>query len=582
MLLLIILISFFSIFQSGDLQASTSSASKRKIEQYKEVETTDIKRTIADIHMFGSLVSELACGNCNQKQLQLNCDETKRKGLVYLLEVFCVACDSVICSSYTSDKHEASSKFSVNVSAVVASLLTGLGPVKFRNFSEYLDIPSLHHKTFNQIAAENVFPNNGKIQDAVFERAAEKVKEEYQKQGLAQPDDSGVLDISVSFDGSWLTRGHTSLVGLGSVIDTVTGLVLDAHVMSKHCQVCATTGKWHEERNPSTFARWKEKHVADGCHANFSGTGMMEAEAAAVLWSRSVDRGFRYTSFVGDGDSKAYNKVVEMKPYGPNITIWKEECINHVGKRLGTALRNLASDCSKRGITLGGRGHGRLTAETIRKLSVYYSRAIRREKTAAEMKKAILASIYHGFSIDKLPQHQYCPPGPDSWCFWKASLARKVFPSGHKKRVHTPLDFDLLSPHILPVYERLTDDKLLQRCEKKATQNPNESLHNSIWSKCSKTDFHSRGRVEFSALTAIAEFNFGPAAAMEVKKILGLSSGQHASRLSSARAKKRIYKSDCVRQDAEKKRRKQRKTAQEKAAREAEEEDGVGNGAGQF
>ena len=38
------------------------------------------------------------------------------------------------------------------------------------------------------------------------------------------------------------------------------------------------------------------------------------------------------------------------------VIIEKEECINHVGKRLGTALHNLLTDCSKRGTTLGGNG----------------------------------------------------------------------------------------------------------------------------------------------------------------------------------------------------------------------------------
>ncbi|KAK3795313.1 hypothetical protein RRG08_004468, partial [Elysia crispata] len=37
--------------------------------------------------------------------------------------------------------------------------------------------------------------------------------------------------------------------------------------------------------------------------------------------------------------------------------------------------------------------------------------------TAAEMKKAILASLHRCHSTDEHPQHTYCPPGPDSWCF---------------------------------------------------------------------------------------------------------------------------------------------------------------------
>ncbi|GFW14601.1 uncharacterized protein TNCV_1635221 [Trichonephila clavipes] len=36
-----------------------------------------------------------------------------------------------------------------------------------------------------------------------------------------------ITDLSVSFDGTWLTRGHTSLIGVGCVIDMLTGYVVD-------------------------------------------------------------------------------------------------------------------------------------------------------------------------------------------------------------------------------------------------------------------------------------------------------------------------------------------------------------------
>ena len=77
----------------------------------------------------------------------------------------------------------------------------------------------------------------------------------------------------------------------------------------------------------------------------------MEAEAARVMFARSEEKlGCRYVIVVSDGDSKSYNAVKEDQPYGPDYPIYKEECINHVAKRLGTALRNLTADCSKRGL----------------------------------------------------------------------------------------------------------------------------------------------------------------------------------------------------------------------------------------
>ena len=75
----------------------------------------------------------------------------------------------------------------------------------------------------------------------------------------------------------------------------------------------------------------------------------MEVEAA-VLWGQSVERHeVRYVCVIADGDYKAYDTVCEQMPYGPEINIAKEECVNHVSKRLGTALRTLTADLSKKG-----------------------------------------------------------------------------------------------------------------------------------------------------------------------------------------------------------------------------------------
>ncbi|GFN94029.1 hypothetical protein PoB_002053500 [Plakobranchus ocellatus] len=80
--------------------------------------------------------------------------------------------------------------------------------------------------------------------------------------------------------------------------------------------------------------------------------------------------------------------------------------------------------------TLGGHGHNRLTAETIRKQYIYYTRAIRRGRSAEETRRGILAGLYRVYSMDNHPQHQLCPPGPDSWCFFRSPLASNTTQMG--------------------------------------------------------------------------------------------------------------------------------------------------------
>ncbi|GFV50872.1 hypothetical protein TNCV_3921651 [Trichonephila clavipes] len=47
---------------------------------------------------------------------------------------------------------------------------------------------------------------------------------------------SGSNEICVSGDGTWKTRGHTSRIGMCSVIGDVTGKVIDVAVLSSYCK----------------------------------------------------------------------------------------------------------------------------------------------------------------------------------------------------------------------------------------------------------------------------------------------------------------------------------------------------------
>ncbi|GFX61079.1 HTH_Tnp_Tc3_2 domain-containing protein [Trichonephila clavipes] len=82
----------------------------------------------------------------------------------------------------------------------------------------------------------------------------------------------------------------------------------------------------------------------------------MEVKAAEILWKRSIKNcGMLYVSILSEGDTKIYQHLSSLNVYGNCIKIAKEECTNHVAKRLGTGLRNKISEWRNRGITIGGR-----------------------------------------------------------------------------------------------------------------------------------------------------------------------------------------------------------------------------------
>ena len=71
-------------------------------------------------------------------------------------------------------------------------------------------------------------------------------------------------------------------------------------------------------------------------------SGSMEVAGVRNMWARSVhDLKLEYTTYFGDGDSRAFEVRQAMKPYCPHVMLVKHECVGHVSKRLGTTLRNL-------------------------------------------------------------------------------------------------------------------------------------------------------------------------------------------------------------------------------------------------
>ena len=160
-------------------------------------------------------------------------------------------------------------------------------------------------------------------------------------------DESGVIDLTVSFDGSWMTRGHKSLYGIGCVVEVVTGLVIDFAVLSLYCQSCSCASKRCGGKDTTGFQQWHEQHT--DCNCNYHGSsGGMEMAAAEILWERSVEsHRFRYTTMLSDGDSRTHKHLCDLCVYGSNVEIVKEECVNHVARRMGMALRKLATEGKK-------------------------------------------------------------------------------------------------------------------------------------------------------------------------------------------------------------------------------------------
>ncbi|GFS75683.1 uncharacterized protein TNCV_3424331 [Trichonephila clavipes] len=196
----------------------------------------------------------------------------------------------------------------------------------------------------------------------------------------------------------------------------------------------------------------------------------------------------RFVSMLSDGDSKTFQFLSDNKIYGSDIKIEKEECLNHIAKRLGTSLRNKVKEWKVKKVTLGGRKQRSLTDKNITKLQNYYRKAIKDNVPDTDkMKTAIYASLMHCSSTDKKPMHGKCHEGESSWCFYERAIAKAL-------------------------------DTILERCVAGKTQNSNESLHSCIWRKCPKEVFVSKRRLEIEVTDAIEKHNLGYVKSLEAKE----------------------------------------------------------------
>ena len=152
----------------------------------------------------------------------------------------------------------------------------------------------------------------------------------------AREDD--LVNCGVSCDGTWQKRGYSSQDGCVIVMSIDTGKVLNAEPLTKVCKKCQLHS--HLDKDSEEYHRWRAEH--NNCKANYKGSApTMESEGADRIFRRSVaTQKLRYTDLYSDGDSKSYNRVKDVYS-ADGIQIAKKECIGHVQKRVGTALRKL-------------------------------------------------------------------------------------------------------------------------------------------------------------------------------------------------------------------------------------------------
>ncbi|GFX49689.1 uncharacterized protein TNCV_1637271 [Trichonephila clavipes] len=265
-----------SVPQQSSASNSNISASEKKLSNsnnsYKSEFNSGFKNAVVDLNVLAGVFSEaVKCLQCGATWLNLSCEENCSGGAVEL-DIICDIC-SYSYNFCSSKKCKAEigkpSTYEVNTRLLYAMRCIGKGAEAARMFCGIMNLPPPPTKfsKYNKMLL-------GATKDVCDATMKDAVKETVQE-------NQNNRDIPVAVDGTWQKRGYSSMNGVVTVTSVDTG------------------------------------------KKNFNGySGRMEVDGALSIFQRSVQcYDVRYTKYLGDGDSKAFDNIVKNEVYGDNCTI---------------------------------------------------------------------------------------------------------------------------------------------------------------------------------------------------------------------------------------------------------------------
>lgn len=486
---------------------------------------------ILDRAVFQKISDLVRCSKCHG---QVKISTESFAGLGFKLKINCHNCFEI--GSFDSSRMVGNSKnniYEINLQSVVAMTLLGKGHRGLTSLCGVMNLP----KPVNHISYRNHMRTIAQVSQDVAKSSLENAVEEESVL-------SDSKDIAVSGDGSWRKQGFSSLQGVISLIGNKSGKVVDVSVKNSFCRSCLV---WEKKRDSAGYDEWAVSHE---CPINHDGSaGKMEPDGIVEMFRRSeANYGVRYSIYIGDGDTKTFRQLLDSRPYGPDFTIRKKECVGHVQKRLGTRLRKKKTELKSTKLADGGTfgGKGRMTANLIDTLTSYYGKAIRDNSDDIDkMERAIKAIFYHESSRDDDHNHQYCPNGKTSWCKYNRAIEEGDV-SKYKYKYTPP---QCVWDEVRPIFISLSTRELLERCVGGYTQNSNESLNSRIWKLAHKKTFSGMNSLKTAVYIAVSMYNDGSDALESLMIKLGINIGENIVKFLDDLDEKRVKRAASSRKE---------------------------------
>ena len=204
------------------------------------------------------------------------------------------------------------------------------------------------------------------------------------------------------------------------------------------------------------------------------------------MWSRSKQYGLRYIFSIVYGNSLAFNAVCALNNGSGlyNVSVEKEECMNHVSKCIGMWLCNLKTSLSEDALTKGGKRWKNQYRQGRNALLMLISTSFRctMPPIFANMTLLIPCAMLYVRHIVMPEAQKNCPPGATSWHWVKKAEACREEPAPHstKKLYLSGVTNPARLKKIGAIFVELSSTSILQCCLRKCTQNPNESFQSKV------------------------------------------------------------------------------------------------------
>ena len=206
----------------------------------------------------------------------------------------------------------------------------GKGYAGLETFCLYMDMPPpMAEVTYNNTITCTLYNVYKEVASSDMHDARRSLRETIQECFSEEE----ICDAAVSCDDTWQRHGYASLNGVITSISVETGKYLAYECLVQNCKACEMSVSRKGAVEYDNFVREHD------CPINHQGSaGAMEAIGVDRIFERSVpELKLRYTTYISDGDSKAYPSVVAANPY-PGKDIIKRECGGRVEKRVGGRL----------------------------------------------------------------------------------------------------------------------------------------------------------------------------------------------------------------------------------------------------